>query len=739
MSKFPKAPRFPPEKPSEVPGPGLYNPKLHDPLDDQWRKGLMGIFKAPRSKEEDHGPDTFGLYNPDQINDNFTGPSRPRAISTHATPSKHMKEILRLESKLNGCENKISTMTESLDIAEQTVKDTRRALQRSESENKSLHSEVDHLRQQMQKVSGLQHQVVQLQGEHEKSKSRREKEIQNLKSELRQAEGRATGYLSEKEELKRLIESLNNSIDAERSANLIRIKHTREFHEKYLHQMIKERDEINRQKKISEGLMRLRSIKDQRLMADRASQVSELVVMLDVATDREDGIYDVLDSLLETDDLVLKGSADDQLLVKSQFHFFKEDFQDLQNLLRTQQQCFDILLSEERTDNEMILQKEDLLQLELQTSETASASLQTNLIELTNLYSDLSKECAKKVEELRDASENIAIRDRKIIDLSGSICNLESELSQLRVNLCELEDTYSSKTFAWETQKSEFELSIRRAEQNLAIEQENRKKALTELMVVKQAEAALRSELNHAHNLAAHVEELEAEVGRMTKINDLLMRQSNLNAEEADKIAKLNAELVSQRNPAQRVRVLDRMRRELKEERENTAKLQNELWAAQSENASLKTELMAYQSISNPTSIPRIKSTTSFPSSSRIEGLSRVSRPVLKEVPFLDENTKTNTHYPTLTSNPPTRINDGNFLAMRSDIEPPPADSEAKPKLTSALPKPTVRAGRVPPKALPVSKLKRQKSVKQIVENTAEDVSLGAVKMQGKMTLEELR
>jgi hypothetical protein len=46
------------------------------------------------------------------------------------------------------------------------------------------------------------------------------------------------------------------------------------------------------------------------------------------------------------------------------------------------------------------------------------------------------------------------------------------------------------------------------------------------------------------------------------------MRQANLNAAEAAKVEKLNTELVSQRNPAQKVKILDRMRREIKEERE---------------------------------------------------------------------------------------------------------------------------------------------------------------------------
>jgi uncharacterized protein YigA (DUF484 family) len=71
-----------------------------------------------------------------------------------------------------------------------------------------------------------------------------------------------------------------------------------------------------------------------------------------------------------------------------------------------------------------------------------------------------------------------------------------------------------------------------------------------------------------AQNLTTQLEEVEQENEQLRKINDLIMRQSNLNAAEAAKVEKLNNELVSQRNPAQKVKILDRMRREIKEERE---------------------------------------------------------------------------------------------------------------------------------------------------------------------------
>lgn len=73
--------------------------------------------------------------------------------------------------------------------------------------------------------------------------------------------------------------------------------------------------------------------------------------------------------------------------------------------------------------------------------------------------------------------------------------------------------------------------------------------------------------MSRFEQLQARLDEVEQEKARLMKLNDLLSRQSTLDAEETTKLAQLNAELISHQNPAQRLKVMDRIRREGKEER----------------------------------------------------------------------------------------------------------------------------------------------------------------------------
>ncbi|KAA1089153.1 hypothetical protein PGT21_008573 [Puccinia graminis f. sp. tritici] len=194
MSLCPKSQRLPPQKASDVPSPGRYNPLLHDPSQDPCRKDPLEIYKAPRNKESDPDPDTFGLYNSDQEHyDNIRG-SRPRsrALSTPATPSKHHKELLRLETKLSEYESNITHLRETLQKSEQTTKEIRNALNKSENDYESLRSEVSRLKKQLHGAAGLHAQVIAPETEHDKGKKRRENDISNFKTELRSAETRAS-------------------------------------------------------------------------------------------------------------------------------------------------------------------------------------------------------------------------------------------------------------------------------------------------------------------------------------------------------------------------------------------------------------------------------------------------------------------------------------------------------------------------------------------------------------------
>ncbi|OAV96702.1 hypothetical protein PTTG_02915 [Puccinia triticina 1-1 BBBD Race 1] len=702
MSLFPKSRRFPPQKGSEVPSPGRYNPTLHDPSQDPWRKGPLEIFKAPRNKESDPGPDTFGLYNPDQHYDNIHGSRpRPRALSTLATPSKHHKELLRLESKLSERESNITHLTETLQKSEQTTKEIRNALNKSETDNNSLRSEVDRIKKQLHGVAGLHAKVIELEAEHDKSKKRREKEISSLKTELRLVEDRASQYLAEKQDLQGDLQRLQAS----------------------------------------------------------ASQVAELVSLVHEGAAREDLLYEVFDSLLETNDIQMQQLMDLEMDLHSEREELKQSLAELRVESKYGQQLSDQQLREKDIECQLAHQRTFQIQTELSESRVICSSLEKSLIDSSDALKDLSGSCLSKCKELEKLQADLEKRDCKIAELNNSIRALESQAVESNAQFQRSQEDHSLAADAWQQKQSELQSSLKKLEKDLREEKSKRNKLTGELLLTKQAEAALQGEVEHAQNLSTQLEEVERENEQLRMINDLLMRQSNLNAAEAAKVEKLNTELVSQRNPAQKVKILDRMRKEIKEERENTVKLENQLWAANSEIKSLKDELFAYQSVSHPTSAPTTQASTIHNGM----GISRVTRAPLSEVMKTFDNQpdvrekgkkveKEDAIRPTpkITMRTKGRHQSSNFATPPDFIQEtvaelaPSAQEPQQPK-PSKLPINNTYHPKVLRKKDDLRKDKLMTIHKNQADNAktninnAGEVSLGAIKMQGKMTLEELR
>ncbi|EFP83150.1 uncharacterized protein PGTG_09103 [Puccinia graminis f. sp. tritici CRL 75-36-700-3] len=764
MTLFPKSQRFPPQKASEVPSPGRYNPLLHDPSQDPWRKGPLEIFKAPRNKESDPGPDTFGLYNPDQQHyDNIHGSRpRPRALSTLATPSKHHKELLRLETKLSERESDITHLTETLQKSEQTTKEIRNALKKSEHDNESLRSEVSRLKKQLHGVASLHAKVIELETEHDKSKKRREQEISSLKTELRSAETRASQYMTEKQNIQGDFERLQASYeDAEHSLQTT-VQKSHQGLTNYLQKVLEERHSSQRALQLTKSLSRLDDVHTSKILAGRASQVAELVSLVQQAGTREDLLYEVFDNLLETNDMQMQQLIDIEMDLQSERDELKQSIHELRRDSKCSQQLSDQQLCEKEIECQLAHRRASQIQTELLDAQLVCSSLEKALVSSSDAYSDLSGVCLSKCQELEKSRLDLEKCDSKISELTNSIQALEAQALETDLQIQRSQETHSLAAEAWQLKQSELQSSIKKLEKELREENGRRTKLSAELLLTRQAEAALRGEIEHAQNLSAQLEEVERENEQLRKINDLIMRQANLNAAEAAKVEKLNTELVSQRNPAQKVKILDRMRREIKEERENTAKLENQLWTANSEIKSLKEELFAYQSVSHPT--PAI-ATTQASTIHNGMGIARVTRAPLSEViknfdappepretgSKIEKEAAAIRPTPKITTRAKGKHQPSNHFATPpdfvKDIPAEPTQEINQPRF-SRLPinSNNLHHQKVLRKKDDLRKEKLMVIHKPQVDNTKNsnntnvgEVSLGAIKMQGKMTLEELR
>lgn len=759
MTLFPKSKRFPPQKASEVPSPGRYNPLLHDPSQDPWRKGPLEIFKAPRNKETDPGPDTFGLYNPDQPYDNIHGSRpRPRALSTLGTPSKHQKELIRLETKLSERDSNITHLTETLHKSEQATKEIRNALNRSETDNNSLRSEVERLKKQLHGVAGLHAKVIELETEHDKSKKRRDKEISSLKSELRLAEDRASQYLTDKTNLQGNLERLQSSFE---NAEQLRQSTSRKSNQeliKYLEQVSQERHTNQRTLQLTKSLSLLADVHTKKVLADRASQVTGLVSLVHQAESREDLLYEVFDSLLETSDMQIQQLIEIQMDSCCEREHLERNFAEFREESKSMGEILDHQLHGKELECQLAHQQTSQLQNELSEATKVCSSLQKALIDSSEAYRELASGCSSIIEKSRVETDKCNL---KITELSTSIQTLESQIVQLNAEIRGSHEEHSLASEAWYQKQSELQSSIKKLENDIREEKAKRSKLSGELMLTKQAEAALRGELEHAQNLNTQLEEVEQENEQLRKINDLILRQSSLNAAEAEKVEKLNNELVSQRNPAQKVKILDRMRREIKEERENTAKLENQLWTANSAIKCLQDELSAYQSVSHPTSAPTAHSST-IHNGMGIARVTRAPRAPLSDVMKAfnaqadsrdqDKVDKAQVIRPTpkITTRAKGRHQPSNFATPPDFIQETVAEPLPAPAHEDKQP----RSSRLPINSNHHKLLKKKDESKKDRlmmainknpvdhlknNNNAGEVSLGAIKMQGLMTLEELR
>lgn len=180
-----------------------------------------------------------------------------------------------------------------------------------------------------------------------------------------------------------------------------------------------------------------------------------------------------------------------------------------------------------------------------------------------------------------------------------------------------------------------------------------------------------------------------------------VLTQSNV--ERADVLSELNASLVSHANSQQKVKVLDRLRKEGREERETIATLESRLVASQREVEQLRSELAAFQSVGGSG-----------------VALSRVQRPAPIN---MDEFEDVPRDHPRVAFD----------LAEDEDTVHGPAFSAGAGPRTS-LPRRASR-GRA---ASSSSRMAGRPSM-PVVEEALGEESVGAIRMDGMMTLDELR
>lgn len=218
---------------------------------------------------------------------------------------------------------------------------------------------------------------------------------------------------------------------------------------------------------------------------------------------------------------------------------------------------------------------------------------------------------------------------------------------------------------------------------------------------------------NRAQAFESQLETLKAQHSTLLLSHAKLSVLTQSNVERADVLSELNASLVSHANSQQKVKVLDRLRQEGKVERETIATLESKLVESRREVEQLRGELAAYQSVGGGTTGAT---------------LSRVQRPAPI---ILDgfEDVPQSVHALDLARSDP-RDDDTVRLSLGG------SGSHITGPRASRVPRASL-AGRT--WAGGATSRGAGRPSMAVVEEVIGEESLGAVRMDGLMTLDELR
>lgn len=131
--------------------------------------------------------DTFGLYNPDRALS--PKPNGRRALTSTSGTSAALvagkdKEIVRLTSSLAASQSSLASLNAKLADTANSLSTAQRDLRRSEAKTVSAEEKISRLERRFEGVKVLQNNFEALRAEHEKSKAAREKELARVSEAL---------------------------------------------------------------------------------------------------------------------------------------------------------------------------------------------------------------------------------------------------------------------------------------------------------------------------------------------------------------------------------------------------------------------------------------------------------------------------------------------------------------------------------------------------------------------------
>ncbi|CAL1706553.1 unnamed protein product [Somion occarium] len=600
---FPKGNRFPPAKPSQVPGPNAYD--VHEKTDR---------FKAKGSDVP--GPDAYNtetkmtaaklFSNTKTSSDRYAVLQRKveELERLYAEGKKsHALEVDRLKSELSRVQRTNAEHSDRLDKFKKQNESLESRLQETKKAHDSGQFEIKDLRAKLRISEHERNQLASKQGDLGETKkalqaldSKRRDELRERDRKVAELEKAVAAEKKKRELLETKLFGINAKTDSELQAAKdatklleVELKETKAEAQKakstltaLQDQAADTEDELLTQleqhrlvlSRVAEEYGRLASSTVSKIKYDQLvseSAVKQLrIVRLERKLANSEGQVTELAHLIRT-------TKDDNVFLSQQLREAQYEIGVYSSLLKDARDVppnapFDASLYEELASCRSELQKDDLETQQAIANVLVSWSHLDRLRveELLLHSSSLLKHVDDRDAQLKAQSKQLSVSAARQGELQHTISSLHTEQERLQTQLSETVSALAvaqSGSLRLKQRLEETEASAKAEREKLqrmaAQEKQIAQKLAISVQEAKAAEAALVADIEQLTADLAEAERYQEAYTSLVEEVDALIQRNALAEDEAQRVSRFNAEILGHHNPAQRIMYVDRIRREL--------------------------------------------------------------------------------------------------------------------------------------------------------------------------------
>ncbi|KZT10728.1 uncharacterized protein LAESUDRAFT_693038 [Laetiporus sulphureus 93-53] len=654
---FPKGPRFPATKVSDVPGPNAYNPQ--DPEYDAYKRGAF-LEKTNRFAKDEAddvpGPSTYntdskGTDGKPSLGSKTTADRYAmlqRKVEdlerVHAEGKKaHRLEVERLKLDLSRAQK---SATEHSERADKLKKHNDMRESRVQELKKTTSAEQGELRELRTKLKASEHERAQLsskQGEASEARKalqaaetrrredvrERDKKISDLEktlsterkkrelveARLAEVKGKVDGEVQESRaavsDLKARLQEYEAQARSARTALESLQAQTADKEEDMLEKLEQHRALLTR---VAQEYGRLASATVLKAQHDQLKHESAILQMRILKLERK--LANTEGQVIELANLVRQTREENQFLSARLQEVDQEALYYSQRLAEVAKEGLPspsypyqtleadmATIAEQLRDSEIVMRRAihaDLIawaELDRLRCQSAIAHSSTLLAAL-----DGADKQAQKL-----AAEHHAVENR-CTELNSMLETLRAEHAAVEGRLAETSTALDISKAAEVDLKRQLEdarvralTDMSKVQQMLQKEREGSKRLAEAAHKSRIAEEALQMEIEQLSAELAEAERYQDAYNSLVEEVDALVARNALAEEEAAHLSRFNAEIVGHNNPAQRIMYVEKIRREMHETKQELLMCTRERDSIQMQNEDLQHELLMYKSVAVPT------------------------------------------------------------------------------------------------------------------------------------------